>query len=103
MAHIERYEALRKREAVSNLAQMGAVIQVNASSFCDRKQRKYLLNLAKADLIHVIGSDCHDLEKRPPGIRCGTEILKKALPADQYQKICFTNPAHILKGEYINV
>ena len=101
VAHIERYEALKNKEAVVSLVQMGALMQVNAGSFARKHLQKYLVTLAKEGLIHVIGSDCHDLTKRPPGIRCGTDILKKKLSTEQYEKICFKNPEKILKNDYI--
>lgn len=101
VAHIERYEALRKKESVAKLIQMGAYLQVNAGSFCKKHLQKYLITLAKEDMVHFIGSDSHDLSKRPPGIRCGTEVLKKKLSQRQYEKICFRNPERILNNDYI--
>lgn len=101
VAHIERYEALKSKEAVSSLVQMGAIMQVNAGSFTKKHLQKYLISLAKEGLIHVVGSDSHDLTKRPPGIRCGTEILRKKIDREQYEKICFKNPERILKNDYI--
>lgn len=101
VAHIERYEALQNKEAVASLVQMGALMQVNAGSFAKKHLQKYLISLAKEGLIHVIGSDSHDLTKRPPGIRRGTEILEKKISREQYEKICFRNPEKILKNDYI--
>lgn len=81
MAHIERYKALMDEpEKIEALIDMGAIIQVNISSFVDapffirRKLFKYL----NSGLIHIVGSDSHNLESRPPEYEEGIKaIIKK--------------------------
>ena len=102
VAHIERYEALRDADAVRELTAKGIFIQVNAGSFTRKNDRKYLIGLAREGLIHVIGSDCHDLKERPPGIMCAARILQKELPEEMYEKLFFQNPAAILNNQYLS-
>ena len=81
MAHIERYKSLMDEpEKIEALIDMGAIIQVNISSFVDapffirRKLFKYL----NSGLIHIVGSDSHNLESRPPEYEDGIKaIIKK--------------------------
>ena len=62
LAHIERYECLKKESEVQNLVDMGAYIQVNASSLTGRlgiRVQWYLKKLMRHDLVHVVATDAH--------------------------------------------
>lgn len=58
IAHVERYE---KTEP---LFDMGVGVQVNADSVGKKRIRK----LIKSGLVNYIGSDMHDMDKRPPNL-----------------------------------
>lgn len=82
IAHIERYMKIQKdKNMILRLLDMGCIIQSNArfftSAMTKRKARKLLID----ECIHLIGSDCHDLEKRKPDIgEAYAEIEKKIGP-----------------------
>lgn len=79
IAHVERYIKLQKDKGmIFRLMDIGCIIQSNGSFFTSaltkRKARKLLLS----ECIHLIGSDCHDLDKRKPNIgEAYSEIEKK--------------------------
>ena len=81
LAHIERYKALMDEKYLLNeYVEMGCLAQVNISSFASasRHIRKKLFKFLDAGLIHLIGSDCHNLDTRPPEYADGAkEIIKK--------------------------
>lgn len=102
LAHVERYEALSDQKKVGELVSMGVLIQTNAGSLLKKEQKKHVLGLAKNDMIHLLGSDCHDLTKRVPGTRQARILLQKELTKEQYERIMITNPKKVLQGEYIH-
>lgn len=101
LAHIERYEALvRNPGLLEELVQMGCATQVNISSFADlpRSWRKKLFKLFDRGLVHVVGSDCHNMDSRPPAYGDGLAMIEKAFGASGLQHLQ-KNAGHILRGE----
>lgn len=82
LAHIERYRALMEDVyKLEDYIDMGCLTQVNISSFSDsqKKVKKKLFNLLDTGHIHLIGSDCHNLDNRPPSYSNGVrEIIEKS-------------------------
>lgn len=67
IAHVERYPEVAKRPAlITELIEMGCLIQVNASSFFDKQERKLAYAILKHGYMHCIGSDAHDMTQRSP-------------------------------------
>ena len=65
--HIERYERLiKKPDAISELIDMGVVIQSNASSFTDRRISSKLMKLLRRGYIHILSSDTHSESHNSP-------------------------------------
>lgn len=67
IAHVERYVSFNsKRQIISGLVDVGALIQCNASYFNLKSTRGKALKMLKNGRIQFIGSDCHNLEERKP-------------------------------------
>ena len=65
IAHVERYrEVLKKPSIVSQLIDMGCLMQVNARAFTEKREKKFAFALLKHGFVHCIGSDGHDLDRR---------------------------------------
>ena len=82
LAHIERYKALMDgKYTLDDYIDMGCLTQVNISSFSDapRSIRKKLLRFLDDGKIHFIGSDCHNLDSRPPEYEDGIKVIEKKL------------------------
>ena len=92
IAHAERYRELVKHpDAVRDLVNMGAYIQVNASSILGDDGfgiRRFCRKLMKEDLVHFVGSDAHNMKDRNasdrkvcriPGKKDGTGIYGKII------------------------
>ncbi|MFR5876800.1 MAG: tyrosine-protein phosphatase [Eubacterium sp.] len=81
LAHIERYRALMEDQYIlDEYIDMGCLTQVNINSFSEapRSIRKKLFKLLDSGHIHFIGSDCHNLDSRPPEYEKGIKaIIKK--------------------------
>lgn len=101
LAHIERYEALMSdEELLRDYIDMGCLTQVNINSFADspKKLKKKLFKYLEHGLIHLIGSDCHNLDRRPPNYQDGVkEIVKKygTKPIEDFEE----NAKKLLNGD----
>lgn len=85
IAHIERYDEVLKRPAyVTELVNMGCLIQVNARAFTEKREKGFAFALLKKDLVHCIGSDTHDLEVRTPDLLTAKAEIEKAGLADKW-------------------
>ena len=104
LAHMERYECLRKINHVQELVELGAFMQVNASSLEGKmgiRVKWYLKKLIRADLVHVIGTDAHGSRHRRPKIRNCLTYLDKKAGVTCRKKLTEKNPAKIIRGEHI--
>lgn len=77
MAHIERYLPLQSRGTVEWLCANGLLMQVNATFFERVRTKRRALRLMNAGMIHMIGSDCHNLTSRPPRLHIAYDLMKK--------------------------
>ncbi len=106
LAHMERYECLYKKyENIDELLSLGVYFQMNAGSVIgglfDRRAA-YCRKLIQEGYIHLLGSDCHNMEHRPPKMKEAVKILKKKkISENVLEKILFYNPRCILDNRYI--
>lgn len=90
LAHIERYSALMSDEGLlDEYIKAGCLVQVNISSFSDasRGTRKKLLKYLDAGRVHLIGSDCHNLDTRAPVYEDGIKMIVKKCGADAVERL----------------
>ena len=88
IAHFCRYLQVRKNPALlSELAAMGCLLQVNASAFLDPKDRRLIFAAMKHNLVHCIGSDCHNLADRAPDYKAAIDAAEKAGFKDKIEEI----------------
>jgi protein-tyrosine phosphatase len=70
VAHMERYEALRKRtDRVEDLIKLGCCFQMNTESLTGgflHRDAAYHRKLVRSGYIHFLGSDCHGSDYRKP-------------------------------------
>lgn len=60
IAHIERYPKLLKDQGkITDIINMGVLIQTNAVSYCEIGTRKKLLKLVEQGLVHIVSTDVH--------------------------------------------
>ena len=83
VAHLDRYvNRFNARRTVERLAHLPVFIQVNTTFFTARSTRRLALELLCSNRVHLLGSDCHDTEKRPPNMaRAAKQIADKADPS----------------------
>ena len=87
LAHIERFIGYGKNlKYLKELASRDVLLQSNAEFFTDKKTRKKALKFLKSGLVKLIGSDCHNAEKRPQIIGDAINIIREEL-SGEYIKI----------------
>lgn len=88
LAHIDRYLAMQDKRVWERFLECGALLQCNAEAFDNFFTRQKLLAMFRKQMIHFIGSDCHNETSRPPNAghvfdllerKFGTEFLQSLL------------------------
>ena len=101
IAHVERYSEVRKKPSlVNDFIEMGCLIQVNAPSFLEKKNKAFAFALLRHGLVHCIGSDTHDDDLRKPCFAEVKETFDKLGLAEEWEEIQ-RNMEKILSGEKI--
>lgn len=87
IAHIERYAKKQKKHVLEALCEYGVLMQVNATYFTDFKTRRKALRQLKRGEIHLLGSDCHNLNKRAPQLAEAFRIIENKLGKEYLDEI----------------
>lgn len=82
LAHIERYMKFQSSQVWQEILQLGVLCQVNASFFLRPLTRKKALSMLLKGAVNVIGSDCHNVDTRPPQIGSAFDFIKGKLGDD---------------------
>ena len=104
IAHVERYPALRDIRLVRFLADSGAYMQVNAGAILGKEgwsSSRFCKKLLKAELVHLIGSDAHDVRWRKPCMAQCASYLERKYGADRAKQLLVDNPGRMIMNEYI--
>jgi protein-tyrosine phosphatase len=106
IAHMERYECLYKQYVrVQELIELGACMQMNCRSVMGGlldSRAAYCRKLIEKNLIHFLGSDCHNMTSRPPQMNTCVESLRKKISQSIIDKITVSNVERFLLNRYID-
>lgn len=105
IAHVERYDCLVEDiELVEELVELGAYIQVNASTIDGthgKSGKKMAKNLLKRQLVHFVGTDAHRDDMRTPRIKDAYRYVQKKFGEELADRIFVENPQYIINNTYI--
>lgn len=87
LAHMERYLPYVAEPDWRRMARSGLYIQSNADFFCGFSTRRKALRLLSEGRIHVLGTDCHNMERRAPRMDKAMRIIAKALGDDTVRRL----------------
>ena len=86
IAHIERYPyVLEDPTLLYDWVAAGAYAQINAGALLEPKLCKKLCKFIQWGLVHVISTDTHSPDKRPPRMAQGVQQLEKLLGSMVYE------------------
>ena len=110
IAHIERYNALENKEdRVRELINMGCYTQINsahilkAKLFGDkyRKFKKRARYFLEKNVVHIVASDMHNLDKRPPYMDQAREIIEELYGSSRAYNLFEGNAKTLLENKYL--
>lgn len=105
IAHAERSLCLRKHpEDAGELVSLGARIQINSGSLLKGPLDggfRLIRRLLKEDLVHFMGSDCHNDGNRKPQMKAPAEKLRQMTGEAQAGRILRENGERLLRNEPI--
>ena len=88
IAHVDRYIAPFKTYGIpQKLQELPVLVQTNASFFLNRSTRNLAFRMLKKGQIHLLGSDCHDLERRPPRLGEAIELIRTHGCSHELQRV----------------
>lgn len=102
ISHPERnLEIFRRPVRYYEMIRMGCLGQVTAMSVTGgfgSKVRGFVEKLFKKRLIHLIASDAHNVNGRPPGLSHAVRVAEKIIGREEAQKMVTEYPKAILEG-----
>ncbi|MEG2428137.1 MAG: CpsB/CapC family capsule biosynthesis tyrosine phosphatase [Clostridium sp.] len=103
LAHVERYACLRKAGCIDELIQTGALMQMNYSSLVAGMrylgEQMWCRKMVLAGKIHLLGTDMHRMNYRPPEIRKAILWLREKAGETCFEQLTRTNPVRLLRGD----
>ncbi len=100
VAHVERYQCLLSDlSIVADLVELGAYLQVNADCLLGKDgaaARRFGCRLLEQGLLHLVGSDAHDLRHRPPRLAECAAFLTRQYGEAVSRRIFLENPKEII-------
>lgn len=110
IAHIERYDALAFDEKkLNDLLLMGAYTQINSVSLLTpklisdphREMKKRARFFLDKNLVHLIASDMHNVQDRPPYMAQAFERVSKIYGQARADALFLSNPQTLLRNDYL--
>ncbi len=102
IAHPERNLVFaREPQQLVELVRRGAVVQITAASLLGgfgRTAQKACDEFFRLGIVHVVASDAHSLDKRPPRLAAAHEWVRKEWGVDVALALFGQNPRAILKS-----
>ena len=88
IAHVDRYMTpFRTFRIPERLEELPVLVQANADFFLNKQTRRMALRLLRADRIHLLGSDCHNMQTRAPNLGPAIQLIEKHLGTSALERI----------------
>lgn len=87
LAHVERYQAIQKRDMFASLFDQPFYFQCNASAFSSYRSRKLAMKMIDNGLLHFLGTDCHNTDRRPPNMEEARKVIEKKLSPGAWRSL----------------
>ena len=105
IAHPERYICFHTEKWVAKeLCDMGALLQVNASSLAGRggdEIKGYATELVLSRLADFVATDAHSAVSRPNDIIKCAERFDERITSEDIKRLVYKNPLKVLKDEIL--
>lgn len=101
LAHMERYQCLRKEGRVRELIGCGCFMQMNYDSLRGpwlRPDVRWCRKQVLEGRVHVLGTDMHRIDFRPPRIKDALRWLKDSVEPGRFDALTSLNALSMLEG-----
>lgn len=103
LTHPERLSWVPSRYGIiKKLVRSGVWMQITAGSFAGAFGRNALYwaqRMLDEGCVHLIATDAHDAERRPPDLAAGRDLVAKRVGPEEAQRLVLTRPAGILEDQ----
>ncbi len=103
LTHPERLSWVPSRyPTIKKLIRSGVWMQITAGSFAGAFGRNALYwaqRMLDEGCVHLIATDAHDAERRPPDLAAGRDLVAKRVGPEEAQRLVFTRPMGVLQDE----
>lgn len=82
LAHIERYPDMHSAAMIKTMMHRGILLQINASMADKMMTRRRALRMLMNGEVQLLGSDCHNMTTRQPGMERMLSCIRQHAPAD---------------------
>lgn len=107
LAHPERNAAVLSNPALLlNLLEMGCITQLNSGSITGNNGRRIQGTarlLLESNMAHLVASDCHSDNRRPPALTRAYKLVSAWLGDKRAYRLFYDNPERVLRDEGINI
>ncbi len=103
IAHVERYFRFGAEKFLPEFYRNDILIQANAESFIGGKfVTRKVMNMLKDGRIHLLGSDCHNMGRRPPLLGDARKEISKRIGNNMLDKLDEKAYNSLYSGEIAN-
>lgn len=78
LAHLERYLSFQKKQILYEVLDQGVLVQMNAEALLDWRTRGQAKRLLTRGMVHLLGSDSHNLKDRAPNLGKALQQLEES-------------------------
>lgn len=77
LAHIERYIPIQPRDMLMQVLEQDVLVQMNAEHLLHLTTRRQARRLLNEGIVHLLGTDCHNMTDRAPNMAKAVVYLEK--------------------------
>ncbi len=104
IAHFERYLGFgNSKNEMDELRRMGCILQMNSESFNGFFAKRKSVKFFEEGLASLLGSDCHNLESRPPKIKAAYDAISEKLGGGAADRIISRGRKILENSQYLSV
>lgn len=88
LAHAERYLNYTDEDSIYEVMDSDMLVQLNSGDFkMFSKHTKFMYDLLRRDLAHLLGTDCHNTTSRPPNIDIAEKAISKKISPKCFSRL----------------
>lgn len=90
LAHAERYLRFTDEKSLYEIMNTDMIVQLNSGSFkAFSPNIKFMLDLLKHDMAHLLGTDCHNTTSRAPNMDIAKKVIGKKISPRCFDRLMY--------------